>query len=156
MFWTDWGKDPKIERADMDGENRMTLISDGLLQPFGITVDYEELRIYWCDSGNNFIEHASLDGGGRTVLIQDTSGLDGVFSLTVASSVVFWTDTVTRAVYSAHKIDGNSITNHTVTYDNFQYTPYGIEAVSSSRQADGKADPLLMFECHMMTLSYSI
>ena len=136
MFWTDWGENPKIERADMDGQNRITLINDTLQQPFGITIDHEHHRIYWCDSGNNLIEYASLDGGSRTILIQDTYGLEGVFSLTVASSILFWTDTNTNAIYSTHKINGNALNNHTVVYDAFQYTPYGIEAVSSSRQAD--------------------
>ena len=134
MFWTDWGEIPKIERADMDGKHRQTLIDGGLLQPFGITIDYEGLKIYWCDAGFNFIEYASLDGGGRTVLVQDMNGLKGVFSLTVASSRVFWTDTETNAVYSTHKIDGNTLGNSTVVYNSFQYTPTGIEAVSSDRQ----------------------
>lgn len=122
----------------MDGDNRLSLIDDALAQPFGITVDYQGLNIYWCDSALGIIEYASLDGEGRTVLIQDVVGLQGVFALTVASSRVFWTDTETEAVYSAHKIDGTISANSTVVYDNFQYTPLGIEAVSSSRQQDGR------------------
>ena len=138
MFWTDWGQLPRIERADLDGNNRLTLVNDSLLQPFGITVDYEGLKIYWCDSGFDAIEYASLNGEGRAVLILDRVGLQGVFALTVASSRVFWTDTETEAMYSAHKIDGNIDTNSTLVYDNFQYTPTGIEAVSSSRQQDSR------------------
>ena len=144
MFWTDWGSDPKIERADMDGENKITVASNGLTQPFGITVDYDSLKIYWCDSGNNIIEYASLDGGGRTVLVQDVDGLLGVFSLTVSGSLLFWTDMETNSVYVTHKLNGNDMlsTNTTVVYSDFQYTIGGIEAVSSSRQTDSKINSI--------------
>ena len=141
MFWTDWGSDPKIERADMDGENRMSIVTVDLLQPFGITVDYDSLRIYWCDSGSNSIQYASLDGNGRNVLLtQDTDGLVGVFSLTVSGSSLFWANSETNAVYVTHKTRGNeeSGTDTTIVYDNFEYTIGGIEAVSSGRQGDGK------------------
>ncbi|CAI8030562.1 Low-density lipoprotein receptor-related protein 4 [Geodia barretti] len=139
MFWTDWGSDPKIERADMDGENRMSIVTVDLLQPFGITVDYDSLRIYWCDSGSNSIQYASLDGNGRNVLLtQDTDGLVGVFSLTVSGSSLFWANSETNAVYVTHKTRGNeeSGTDTTIVYDNFEYTIGGIEAVSSGRQGD--------------------
>ena len=86
----------------MGGEDRQTIISDGLIEPFGITIDYEGLKIYWCDSGNNIIEYASLDGGGRTVLVQDVDGLEGLFSLTVYGTLLFWTDQDTNAVYTTH------------------------------------------------------
>ena len=138
MFWTDWGIEPKIERADMDGSNRLTIVSDGLLQPFGITVDYDGLKLYWCDSGTNIIEYVSLNGGGRTVLVQDAVGLGGLFSLTVSGSLVFWTDTDTNAIYSTHKINGLNGGNITTVYSAFLYTVGGIEAVSSSRQEDSK------------------
>ena len=39
MFWTDWGKRGRIERADMDGGNRMVLTQDGVVWPNGLTVD---------------------------------------------------------------------------------------------------------------------
>ena len=40
MYWTDWGKEAKIERCGMDGKNRETLISEGngLEWPNGLTI----------------------------------------------------------------------------------------------------------------------
>ena len=140
MFWTDWGSNPQIERADMDGSNRTAIINDGLLQPFGITVDYDGLKIYWCDYGNNIIQYADLNGDGRTTLAQDINGLVGIFSLTISGSDIFWTDKETNAVYATHKINGNDILgpNTTTVYSNFRFSIGGIEAVSSNRQGDGK------------------
>jgi len=39
MFWTDWGDQPKIERAGMDGSQRTTIVSTSLLTPNGIAID---------------------------------------------------------------------------------------------------------------------
>ena len=39
MFWTDWGKKSLIERADMDGGNRKTLVDTDVVWPNGLTVD---------------------------------------------------------------------------------------------------------------------
>ena len=41
MFWTDWGNPGKIERAYMDGTERMTLANTNLVWPNDITIDHE-------------------------------------------------------------------------------------------------------------------
>jgi hypothetical protein len=57
MFWTDWGREPRIERADMDGFNRLILVTHNLGWPNGITVDERTSRIVWVDAKTevNFI-----------------------------------------------------------------------------------------------------
>ena len=50
MFWTDWGKNARIERADMDGGNRRTIVSEGLKWPNGLTIDRPVNRIIWADA----------------------------------------------------------------------------------------------------------
>ena len=44
MFWTDWGVPAKIERAGMDGSNRITIVSKDLKWPNGIAIDYTTQR----------------------------------------------------------------------------------------------------------------
>lgn len=39
LFWTDWGKEPKIERAGLDGSARRVLVSEGLQWPNGLALD---------------------------------------------------------------------------------------------------------------------
>ena len=52
MFWTDWNRDnPKIERSNMDGTERVTLVSEGLGLPNGLTLDTENQRVCWADAG---------------------------------------------------------------------------------------------------------
>ena len=50
MFWTDWGKVPKIERANMDGRNRTMVVSSNLGWPNGLSVDHSTARIIWADA----------------------------------------------------------------------------------------------------------
>lgn len=73
MYWTDWGKQPRIESAWMDGQQRMVLVSDqGLGWPTGLAVDFVNgNRIYWCDSKENIIESMKHDGTDRKTV---TSG----------------------------------------------------------------------------------
>lgn len=67
MYWTDWGANPKIERAGMDASNRLVIISSNLTWPNGLAIDYESQRLYWADAGMKTIEYASLDGSHRRV-----------------------------------------------------------------------------------------
>lgn len=38
MYWTDWGKQPKIERAYLDGSNRQKLVTSDIQWPNGLTI----------------------------------------------------------------------------------------------------------------------
>lgn len=56
MYWTDWGEVPKIERADLDGTERLVLVNTSLGWPNGLALDYQERRIYWGDAKTDKIE----------------------------------------------------------------------------------------------------
>ena len=62
MFWTDWGRYPKIERANLDGSDRVAIVTHNLTYPNGLAIDYESNRLYWCDAGTNVIEHSDFYG----------------------------------------------------------------------------------------------
>ena len=68
MFWTDWGReDPKIERANLDGSDRIVLVNKTIHTavgwPNGLTVDFDENVIYWIDAKANGIFKMNFDGG---------------------------------------------------------------------------------------------
>lgn len=56
MYWTDWGEVPKIERADLDGTERLVLVNTSLGWPNGLALDYDERKIYWGDAKTDMIE----------------------------------------------------------------------------------------------------
>lgn len=138
MFWSDWGISAKIERAYMDGGDRRTIISTSLSQPNGIAVDYSSSKIYWSDSDMDKIEYSNYDGTSRTTLETEASGLKYPFALTVAKTLLFWSDWYTNKVYVTHKVHGSDSNNgYFETIALFSSSPYGIEAVLSDRQESG-------------------
>ncbi|KAF8362472.1 hypothetical protein PRIPAC_89395 [Pristionchus pacificus] len=51
IFWSDWGRPARIERAGMDGENRRVLITGKNVKwPRGLAIDLIEERLYWADA----------------------------------------------------------------------------------------------------------
>ena len=69
MYWTDWGHKPKIERANLDGSERVLLINTSLHWPNGLALDYEEQKLYWSDAHTDRIEVANADGTHRRTLV---------------------------------------------------------------------------------------
>jgi hypothetical protein len=77
LFWTDAGNvryhiPGKIERADMDGNNRITVVTRNIGTPMSVVVHNPTGlggRIYWTDSFHGTIETADLNGGSRYNLI---------------------------------------------------------------------------------------
>ena len=70
MYWTDWGVTAKIERAGMDGQDRQVIVHQNTTWPNGLTIDYDEERLYWADAGVKTIESSDLDGENRKVETQ--------------------------------------------------------------------------------------
>ena len=104
MYWTDWGKHPKIERAALDGSLRTTLVNDSVAWPNGLTIDYLSRKIYWADAKLDKIEVMNLDGSNRRVVLNDN--LPHIFSFTVLGNRLYWTDWHRRAIESVNKRTG--------------------------------------------------
>ena len=64
MYWANGGEDPKIERADLDGSNRHTVVSN-VTRPTGLTIDFTLGVIFWVDAEKKVIECADLNGTNR-------------------------------------------------------------------------------------------
>lgn len=69
IYWCDWGMGPKIERANLDGSWRETLVNTSLGWPNGIALDVRSQTIYWGDAQKSCIERANTDGSNRTIFL---------------------------------------------------------------------------------------
>ncbi|XP_044749919.1 low-density lipoprotein receptor-related protein 6 [Coccinella septempunctata] len=106
LFWSDWSdRKPKIERANLDGTERIMIVSKDLVWPNGVTLDIEAKKIYWCDAKEDKIEFANMDGTERRVLIN--TDVPHVFGLSLLGDYLYWTDWERRAIDRAHKDLGN-------------------------------------------------
>lgn len=105
IFWSDWGVPPKIERASLDGSDRVVLVNSSVQLINDLAIDFDEDRLYWCDSRTDTIERVDLDGGNRETVFppapvgeEDEGGesgrpLQNPFSLVVHGSYIYWADT---------------------------------------------------------------
>ena len=63
MFWTDWGRAGKIERAGMDGSERRVIVGpEQVSWPNGISLDLVMDRLYWVDAKLHQISSSDLEG----------------------------------------------------------------------------------------------
>ena len=69
MFWSDWGRFPRIETSGMDGSNRKVLVSEKLFWPNGLALDRPAKRVYFADARMDYIEYCNYDGSGRQQLV---------------------------------------------------------------------------------------
>lgn len=92
MFWTDWGKYPRIERANMDGTNRTAIITTKIYWPNGLAVDLIRERLYFADSHLDYIESCDYNGGRRTQILANDLVLHHAHSLSVFESYLYWVD----------------------------------------------------------------
>jgi hypothetical protein len=119
MYWTDWGIKPKIEKANMDGTSRWTLVEKNLKWPNGLTIDNKGSRIYWADARNDKIESCDLLGGSRRDVYRGQN--IHPFSLAFSEGYVYWSDVKSQSVQKLNIASGVS-----VPYVKHLSRPYGV------------------------------
>jgi DNA-binding beta-propeller fold protein YncE len=76
IYWTNMGSSPSandgsIERADVDGNNRKVIVSEGrTFTPKQIHLDKKNAKLYWCDREGMRVMRANLDGSHIETLVE--------------------------------------------------------------------------------------
>ena len=135
MFWTDWGKSPKIEKCGMDGDptSRKAIITEDIRWPNALTLDYTIDHIWWADAKRHVIEHCDLNGQNRKIVLTEEHVFHP-FSISVFEDHVYWTDWFKLSIYKANKFTGNNCTQ--LKKDLLH--PMGISVIHPQRQPAGK------------------
>jgi hypothetical protein len=79
IYWTNMGvpnqNDGSIERADLDGKNRVTIISEGkTFTPKQLHLEKKSGKLYWCDREGMRVMRANLDGSEVETLVDTSKG----------------------------------------------------------------------------------
>jgi len=80
IYWTNMGSSPKkndgfIERADLDGGNRKTIVPPGLtFTPKQLHLEKASGKLYWSDREGMRVMRVNLDGSGLETLVQTGEG----------------------------------------------------------------------------------
>uniref|UniRef100_A0AC34FH27 EGF-like domain-containing protein n=1 Tax=Panagrolaimus sp. ES5 TaxID=591445 RepID=A0AC34FH27_9BILA len=110
IFWSDLISTQKIERAGMDGEDRVEVISgDRVRWPTGLAVDVYEQRIYWADAKTKAISACDYWGKNVLIILHSHQYLKHPLSLTIFEDRVHWTDRDHEGVLSANKFHGEDV-----------------------------------------------
>ena len=90
IFWSDLGDEVRIERADLDGENRLAIVTDYIVWPAGLCVDIVQARIYWLDVNLNSLSSSQFDGSHYRTLTSHLSSISHPVSLDTLEDWVYW------------------------------------------------------------------
>src|SRR5215467_6986784 len=79
IYWTNMGvphlNDGSIERADLDGQNRMTIVPEGRTHtPKQLHLDKKNGKLYWSDREGMRVMRANLDGSALETLVETGHG----------------------------------------------------------------------------------
>ncbi|XP_022244841.1 low-density lipoprotein receptor-related protein 4-like isoform X1 [Limulus polyphemus] len=91
IYFSDVGIDV-LRRANLNGSNVETIISDDLVTADGLTVDWVAKNLYWTDTGRNVIEVSRTDGTSRKVLINLDLGEPRAIAVFPSEGFLFWSD----------------------------------------------------------------
>src|SRR5437764_5161616 len=79
IYWTNMGvpnrNDGSIERADLDGQNRVTIIGEGeTFTPKQLNLEKKSGKLYWCDREGMRVMRSNLDGSNIETLVDSSKG----------------------------------------------------------------------------------
>jgi hypothetical protein len=79
LYWTNMGNpaadDGSIERADLDGRNRQTIVPEGgTFTPKQLQLEFKSRKLYWCDREGMRVMRANLDGSNVETLVDTSLG----------------------------------------------------------------------------------
>jgi len=166
MFWTDYGNDPKIKRARMDGTLETTIFRrsgsfSNFIHPNDVAIDYNTDFLYFVEGVSGSLSVSTFNGNGRRSLISkdtDSSYIKKPRSLTIRhiseqyqdgdqrteESIVFWSDPDLRKISRADIVtEGGSTANvrrsnlRRVLSRDTEYVPYAVQFVSMHGHREG-------------------
>ena len=79
IYWTNMGvpkvNDGSVERADLDGRNRITIVPQGgTFTPKQIQLEKKSRKLYWCDREGMRVMRANLDGSDIETIVDTSQG----------------------------------------------------------------------------------
>src|SRR5881392_2623730 len=79
IYWTNMGvpskNDGSIERVDLDGQNRVTIIGEGkTFTPKQLHLEKKNGKLYWCDREGMRVMRSNLDGSEIETLVDTSKG----------------------------------------------------------------------------------
>lgn len=104
IFFSEWDRPANISRAYSDGTNLLVFKNMTLGWPNGLSVDFEQDRLYWCDALLDHVQHSNLDGTDVKTVISRL--IRHPFSIVIHKDFMYMTDWRLDAIIKLHKLTG--------------------------------------------------
>lgn len=151
LYYSDWGDNPYIGKAGMDGSNPRILIHESLGWPNALSISFETNEIFWGDAREDFIAVADLEGKNRKIIVNRVMNpnlnLHHIFAIAVWEDRIYWTDWETRSIEYCHKYTGKNCS----TLVNTVHRPMDLRVYHPMRQIKIE-NPCLTANCSTLCL----
>uniref|UniRef100_A0A914EMH1 EGF-like domain-containing protein n=1 Tax=Acrobeloides nanus TaxID=290746 RepID=A0A914EMH1_9BILA len=120
IFWIDYSR-RRIERASMDGNDRMTIASKKFKAETeadfedesdfwftNIALDIFNERVYWADTTNT-IASVDYNGNDWRNILHSRTHIENTFSLAIFEEKLYWTDWSLKSVFVMNKFNGTEV-----------------------------------------------
>ncbi|RVE42510.1 hypothetical protein evm_012839, partial [Chilo suppressalis] len=104
VFFSEWDRPANISRANTDGTGLLVFENVTLGWPNGLSIDFGEDRLYWCDALLDHVQHAKLDG--TDVKTVNSRLIRHPFSIVIHGEFMYITDWRLDAIVRLHKLTG--------------------------------------------------
>lgn len=106
IFFSEWDRPANISRAHNDGNNLTVFKNLTLGWPNGLSIDFDENRLYWCDALLDHVQHSNLDG--TEVKTVNSRLIRHPFSIVIHKEFMYITDWRLDAIIRLNKLTGES------------------------------------------------
>ena len=96
----------QVLRANMDGTDARSIVSEAAYKASGIAVDIIAKRVYWCDTLLDYIETVDYDGRNRFLVVRGQS-VPSPSRLALFENRIYWTDGTKQGVMSVDKYESS-------------------------------------------------
>ncbi|XP_065315495.1 low-density lipoprotein receptor-related protein 4-like [Gordionus sp. m RMFG-2023] len=100
IFWSEWGKIPKIERATMAGTERKVIVTEYIYWPNGLVSDEKENKLFWIDAKLDALFTCDYNGDKVEMILYVQNH---PFGLAVTSTNFYWSDWMTNTIRSVSR-----------------------------------------------------
>ena len=99
MYWTTFSRNGSVYRSAMDGSNASAIVT-GQKYPSGITIDFQNSRLYWACHGDDKIQSSNMQGADFKTVVKLHRGADPR-GIGLLAGRIYWTGTNKRTLESS-------------------------------------------------------
>ncbi|KAI3389567.1 hypothetical protein SNEBB_009857 [Seison nebaliae] len=106
IFWVEGGLHPSIERSQLDGSDRTTILKEGIVAPSAITLDLFRRRIYFADTHLGIVQQMNYFGTSKHKMIYNEHLIRSPIGISVYENYVYIIDQAGKSLSRMEKLIG--------------------------------------------------